>query len=161
MADEDVLPKAPIAKLLKTIVHNKRVSGEYRDILVSCATEFFQLVSSQALEVSNREKRKKLSEEHVYQAMEELGFGDYVKELKVVDDESRAQRTEKKREKKSKTSKSPEELKAAQEALFAKARLKTGISKSELVEQDEQDEEEEDIDNDESLDDANDSVQDE
>ena len=122
--------------------------------------------------MSNREKRKKLSEEHVYQAMEELGFGDYVKELKVVDDESRAQvsfqmrfelmlqRTEKKREKKSKTSKSPEELKAAQEALFAKARLKTGISKSELVEQDEQDEEEEDIDNDESLDDANDSIQD-
>lgn len=80
-ADEELsLPKATIQKMIKDIVTGSdvRVSGDSIDLLVACCTEFVHLVSSQANEVSEKEKRTTVNPEHIITALEELGFSELV-----------------------------------------------------------------------------------
>lgn len=51
-----------------------------------CA-EFIQLVSSESNEVATKEVKNTISPEHVIRALEELGFSDFVDEVKVAWDQ--------------------------------------------------------------------------
>lgn len=49
--------------------------------------EFINLVSSQANEVCNKKQRNKINSEHLFEALQELGFSEYIEDMKTVGDE--------------------------------------------------------------------------
>ena len=88
-------------KLIKEIVPNIRVSNEARDLLLNCCsgqrerererereiclfTEFIHLLASEASEISEKQHKKVMSPEHIIEALEALGFTDYVEDVKEV-----------------------------------------------------------------------------
>lgn len=85
MAEEELLlPKASIHKLIKENVQSEmRVAGDAIDMFVACCTEFVHLLSSQANEISEKEKKQTVNPEHILKAIEELGYSDYGEELRA------------------------------------------------------------------------------
>ncbi|KFP86762.1 Protein Dr1, partial [Acanthisitta chloris] len=63
---------------------NVRVANDARELVVNCCTEFIHLISSEANEICNKSEKKTISPEHVIQALESLGFGSYISEVKEV-----------------------------------------------------------------------------
>ena len=57
------------------------MAKDARDILIDCCVEFISLVSSEANDIMEREAKKTISPEHVADALKELGFPEYVKEV--------------------------------------------------------------------------------
>jgi len=51
-----------------------RLAGETRELLADCCTEFIQLVSSEANEICEKERRKTIMPEHILAALQALGF---------------------------------------------------------------------------------------
>ncbi|CAB3367443.1 Hypothetical predicted protein [Cloeon dipterum] len=127
MAEEDelTLPRASINKIIKEIIPNIRVAQDSRELILNCCTEFIHLISSEANEICNQNQKKTINAEHVLQALDKLGFGDYrhpaetvLKECKSVAAKRRRQST------RLENLGIPEdELLRQQQALFAKVRL--------------------------------------
>lgn len=55
-----------------------------RDLLIECCVEFIQLISSQAMEISEGSAKKTIAVEHVEAALKELEFPDYIPEVLAV-----------------------------------------------------------------------------
>jgi down-regulator of transcription 1 len=65
---------------------------ETRDLLIECCVEFITLISSEANDIAEKEAKKTIACEHVKQALEELGFSEYVDDiLEVAADHRRQQ----------------------------------------------------------------------
>eukprot|EP01137_Pigoraptor_chileana_P015161 Opistho-2@70759 len=124
--EDDVgLPRSAVYKLIKEIVPNDiRVAIDARELLMDCCTEFIQLLSSEANEVCTKDGRKTISPEHVFKALESLGFEEYVADVQSTFKDHKAQST--KRQKSITNAEalgmSEEELIRQQQALFAKAK---------------------------------------
>mmetsp|Transcript_14217 Transcript_14217/g.29090 ORF Transcript_14217/g.29090 Transcript_14217/m.29090 type:complete len:123 (-) Transcript_14217:2495-2863(-) len=58
-----------------------RLAGETRELLADCCTEFIQLVSSEANEICEKERRKTIMPEHILAALQALGFQKYYEEV--------------------------------------------------------------------------------
>lgn len=123
------LPKATVNKFANEIASSLevRLTADTRDLVVSCCTEFVQLLSSEANEICEKEGRKTITPEHVLRALRALGMERFVKE--VEEEYERAKREEKskprgsgKRGASKKSEVDTEELLRQQEALFAMAR---------------------------------------
>lgn len=118
---------------------------ESRDLLIDCCVEFIHLVSSEANEICERETKKTISADHVVKALVELGFEDYVQEIKEIavehkeqqkvsshfsfhvfwtDADSEYQVREKKQNKLHQSGMSQEELQKMQEELLGQSRAK-------------------------------------
>ena len=127
-SNEDItLPKATVTKLIQEMLPADVVcSRESRDLLIECCVEFIHLLSSEANDLCEKERKKTISPEHVLQALESLGFGQYVGEVQQVYSEHRSQmkEREKKNSKLEDSGLTEEELLRQQEALFEQARLK-------------------------------------
>ncbi|KAK2551713.1 Protein Dr1 [Acropora cervicornis] len=81
--DDDVtLPRAAVNKMIKEMIPNVRVSNDARELILNCCTEFIHLVSSEANEICNRQLKKTILPEHVFQALQGLGFTSYIEENK-------------------------------------------------------------------------------
>ncbi|KAI2604744.1 histone-fold-containing protein [Hypoxylon fragiforme] len=79
--DDLSLPKATVQKIVSEILPpatGLSFSKEARDLLIECCVEFITLVSSEANEISEKEAKKTIACDHITQALETLGFGDYV-----------------------------------------------------------------------------------
>mmetsp|Transcript_14711 Transcript_14711/g.36667 ORF Transcript_14711/g.36667 Transcript_14711/m.36667 type:complete len:214 (-) Transcript_14711:258-899(-) len=73
--DEVSLPRATLTKLIKDhMPGDMRVASDTMEMLINCCTEFIQLVSSEANEVSSRTHKATIAPEHVVKALEELGL---------------------------------------------------------------------------------------
>lgn len=76
MADELGLPKSSLQKAIKELLPGEmRIAGDAADLLVQCCNQFVHLLSTQANDISEREKRSTISPEHVVRALQELEFG--------------------------------------------------------------------------------------
>ncbi|OLL22399.1 Negative cofactor 2 complex subunit beta [Neolecta irregularis DAH-3] len=97
---------------------------ETRDLLIDCCVEFVHLISSEANEICERESKKTIAAEHVIKALEDLGFNDYIADIKEVAAEHKEQQKskEKKQSKLDQSGMSEAELLRQQEELFGKAR---------------------------------------
>ncbi|KAG8228624.1 hypothetical protein J437_LFUL008275 [Ladona fulva] len=123
--DEDLtLPRASINKMIKEILPNIRVANESRELILNCCTEFIHLISSEANDICNQQSKKTINAEHVLQALDRLGFGDYradaeavLKDCKAVAAKRRMQSTRLEN-----LGIPEEELLRQQQELFAKAR---------------------------------------
>ncbi|KAK7862582.1 hypothetical protein R5R35_004193 [Gryllus longicercus] len=82
--DELTLPRASINKMIKEILPNIRVANESRELILNCCTEFIHLLSSEANDICNTQQKKTINAEHVLQALDRLGFGDYRADAEAV-----------------------------------------------------------------------------
>ena len=93
--DDLSLPKATVGKIITEILANDNgtiFARDTRDLLIECCVEFIQLISSEANDIAEREAKKTIACEHVTQALETLGYPDYVPEiLKVAKDHKESQ----------------------------------------------------------------------
>ncbi|KAM0688333.1 negative cofactor 2 transcription regulator complex subunit ncb2 [Conglomerata obtusa] len=85
MNDEEVsLPKATIDKIISESLKGKPALKDVKDIVMQCAIEFVHLITSEANELCEKECRKTITHDHVYKALENLGYTHYVKECEEV-----------------------------------------------------------------------------
>jgi len=121
--DDLSLPRAAVNKMIKEMIPMIRVSNDARELVLNCCTEFIHLIASEANEICNKQTKKTISPEHVIQALESLGFHDYVKDVEGVYQQFKKQaQTRKKNNKLKNQGVSEEELLRQQQALIAKAR---------------------------------------
>ncbi|KAI9699542.1 MAG: hypothetical protein M1820_007173 [Bogoriella megaspora] len=121
--DDLSLPKATVGKIISEILANDSnvaFSRDTRDLLIECCVEFITMISSEANEIAEKEAKKTIACEHVQQALEQLGFGEYVKDiLDVASDYKKMQvHREKKQSKMEQSGLSEEELLRQQQELF-------------------------------------------
>lgn len=96
-ADDLSLPKATVSKIITEILSTETHAGivfarDTRDLLIECCVEFITMISSEANEIAEKEAKKTIACEHVQLALEQLGFGDYVKDiLEVANDHKKMQ----------------------------------------------------------------------
>lgn len=62
-----------------------------RDLLIECCVEFITLISSEANDISEKEAKKTIAQEHITKALDQLGFGEYVEEVMGVANEHKEQ----------------------------------------------------------------------
>jgi len=127
------LPKATLASMIKEMLPTDlRCSAGARELVVECAMEFLQLLSSEAAETCNKEKKSKIVTSHVEGALRSLKFEQYVPD--VLETEAEYKESQAKRPKLTsrldKGGISAEELQRQQEALFAKSRVAYQVSLS-------------------------------
>ncbi|XP_069783425.1 protein Dr1-like isoform X3 [Narcine bancroftii] len=78
------IPRAAINKIIKEILPKVRIANDAREMVVNCCTEFIHLISSEANEICNKSDKKTISPAHIMQALQSLGFGSYITEVKEV-----------------------------------------------------------------------------
>eukprot|EP01135_Chromosphaera_perkinsii_P001274 Nk52_evm1s164 gene=Nk52_evmTU1s164 len=130
MADQDnddelALPKATVFKLLKEMCPDGlRLANDSRELLLDCCTEFIHLIASECNEAVAQTAKKTIGPEHVLMAIENLGFTDYVEEVKATLDEHKEQAKSHKQQQMHRINSgmSEAEMIKAQQELFAKAR---------------------------------------
>ncbi|CAI5776680.1 protein Dr1 [Podarcis lilfordi] len=122
--DDLTIPRAAINKMIKETLPNVRVANDARELVVNCCTEFIHLISSEANEICNKSEKKTISPEHVIQALESLGFGSYISEVKEVLQECKTVALKRRRanNRLENLGIPEEELLRQQQELFAKAR---------------------------------------
>eukprot|EP01098_Paradermamoeba_levis_P004815 TRINITY_DN2061_c0_g1_i1.p1 TRINITY_DN2061_c0_g1~~TRINITY_DN2061_c0_g1_i1.p1 ORF type:complete len:139 (-),score=44.62 TRINITY_DN2061_c0_g1_i1:58-474(-) len=134
--DENLtLPKVTVSKFIKDLLpEDVKCANDTRDLIVECCVEFIHLISSEANDVCNNEKKKTIAPEHVLKALNELGFGSYCDAVSKVYNQHKVEASEKpKGTKKLKDLGIPEEqLFKEQQILFAKARSALKSSQEEL-----------------------------
>lgn len=124
--DEAHLPKATVSKFCKgTLPIGMRLAPDTRDLLCRAASEFIQMLSAESLEKATTAGKSKITRDHLDQAVSAMGFAHYIDQMKLAGhevDEARVVRG-----RKWKSSKTPEELLASQQALFAKAAASSSV----------------------------------
>ncbi|XP_068752003.1 protein Dr1-like [Montipora capricornis] len=136
--DDDVtLPRAAVNKMIKEMIPHVRVSNDARELILNCCTEFIHLVSSEANEICNRQLKKTILPEHVFQALQGLGFNSYIEEVKSVLQECKTQAANKRRAstRLENLGIPEEELLRQQQELFQKARLEQAQAEQEQFQQ--------------------------
>ncbi|KAK9861442.1 hypothetical protein WJX84_006686 [Apatococcus fuscideae] len=130
MEDSDILlPKLTVQKLVKDAVGaDKRVAGDVVDNVLICCTEFIKLIVSQATEIGDAEGKTTVIPEHVIQALEKLGLGNYTAEVNAcweqfkADSKSAPQRLGGRKSNADAQGMSEEQQAALQEEMFNAAR---------------------------------------
>lgn len=123
-----VLPKATVNKFTSDVAASlsMRLTVESRELIAECCTEFVQLLSTEANDICEEDKRKTITPEHVLRAIEQLGLNKYRE--KVEEAYERVKELDKQRGKGAQKKKmavaglSREELLKQQQELFAQAR---------------------------------------
>ncbi|KAF2863721.1 putative CBF/NF-Y family transcription factor [Piedraia hortae CBS 480.64] len=131
------LPKATVQKIINEVLYSPAMAGgsttpptfskDTRDLLIECCVEFITMLSAEANEIAEREAKKTIACEHVTKALEDLGFGEYVPELKRVANDfkvTQAQGRERRVNRNAPNGMSNDELIRAQESLFKSASAK-------------------------------------
>jgi len=119
------------------MIPNVRVSNDARELILNCCTEFIHLVSSEANEICNRQLKKTILPEHVFQALQGLGFTSYIEEVKSVLQECKTQAANKRRAstRLENLGIPEEELLRQQQELFQKARMEQAQVEQEELQQ--------------------------
>lgn len=109
--DEKLLPRATVAKFIKSKLPpgvrethilcfslysvcvcvcdvGMRCGAETRELLLQSATEFVQLLSSEATEISNEQNKSKITTQHLLDAVSRLDFAQYQTEMQLIGQES-------------------------------------------------------------------------
>ena len=127
--DDLSLPKATVGKIVSEILASDpgvSFARETRDLLIECCVEFITLISSEANEIAEKEAKKTIACEHVTAALQELGYSEYVEEVKKIATDHKVQQVnrEKKQSKIEQSGLSEEELIRQQQELFKTAEMK-------------------------------------
>lgn len=142
MADSDheeelTIPRAAMNKMIKEICSDVRVANEARELILSCCTEFIHLVSSEANDICNTQNKKTINAEHVLQALEKLGYGEFKKDAEDALAECKDVAAKKRRQstRLENLGIPEEELLRQQQELFAKAREAAALQEQQISNQ--------------------------
>lgn len=82
-ADEVALPKATVNKFVNEIAGglDMRLTSETRELLAEVCTEFVQMLSAEANDLCEADKKKTITPGHILRAMEKLGLERYQKDV--------------------------------------------------------------------------------
>lgn len=124
------LPKATVNKFANEVASSLhvRLTADTRELIAECCTEFVQLLSSEANDICEKDKKKTITPEHVLRALRQLGLERFHQEVKdeyeraKSDDKLRARGSGRRDRNKAKAPVDDEELLRQQEELFARAR---------------------------------------
>ncbi|CDO54793.1 similar to Saccharomyces cerevisiae YDR397C NCB2 Subunit of a heterodimeric NC2 transcription regulator complex with Bur6p [Geotrichum candidum] len=130
-SDDLSLPKATVQKIISEIISpDLTFSRETRDALIECCIEFIMILSTESNDIAEKDSKKTIASEHVLEALETLGFYDYIDPIKKVIQEHKE--TQRVRERKvglvESSGRTEEELLKEQEMLMAIARSKLNNS---------------------------------
>lgn len=64
---------------------------KYNHVFVTCHVEFIHLLASEANDISEKQQKKVISPEHIIEALQTLGFHEYIDEVKQVHKEYKEQ----------------------------------------------------------------------
>ncbi|EFN58286.1 hypothetical protein CHLNCDRAFT_14485, partial [Chlorella variabilis] len=124
--DDVGLPRTTVQKSIKELMPKEmRIAGDASELLVQCCNQFVHLVSTQANDISEREKRSTISPEHVVKALEELEFGPQYLEAVKAGLDNKEHREHKAGHKKGDSGLTQEQLIELQQKLFEEARAAT------------------------------------
>ncbi|PRW56454.1 flagellar inner arm dynein 1 heavy chain alpha [Chlorella sorokiniana] len=128
--DDVGLPKSSLQKAIKdALPANMRIAGDASELLVQACNQFVHLISTQANDISERDKRSTISPEHVIKALEELEFGaQYVEAARAALEEWKVENKEhhgKMQNRKQGSGLTQEQLIELQQKLFEEARAAT------------------------------------
>jgi len=83
--EDPTLPKVVLKKMIKEqLPDNTRVSNDARKLVNQCAMEFIKLLTSEANEITEKQSKKIISPDHVFSALENLGFGNFLHHREMV-----------------------------------------------------------------------------
>lgn len=124
------LPKATVNKFANDIAHSLdvRLTADTRDLIATCCSEFVQLLSSEANDICEKDKKKTITPEHVLRALNQLGLHRFNRDVQEeydrakVEEAKQKMRQGSKRERNKAAQMDPDELLRKQEELFALAR---------------------------------------
>lgn len=124
------LPKATVNKFANDIAHSLdvRLTADTRDLIATCCSEFVQLLSSEANDICEKDKKKTITPEHVLRALNQLGLHRFNNDVQEeydrakVEEAKQKMRQGSKRERNKAAQMDPDELLRKQEELFALAR---------------------------------------
>ncbi|XP_017780273.1 PREDICTED: protein Dr1 isoform X2 [Nicrophorus vespilloides] len=135
--DELTLPRASMNKMIKELVPSVRIANEARELVLNCCTEFIHLLSSEANEICNQLHKKTINAEHIFLALEKLGFGDYQAEAEAVLKDCKAVAAKRRRQstRLENLGIPEEELLRQQQELFARARQEQAFADQQQWEQ--------------------------
>lgn len=126
MEPEPKLPRASIEKIIsETLSPGITCSKEVKQILLNSCVEFVHILATEANEICEREQKKTVTHEHIYLALQVLGYGSYVEECAgAYKDHAEQTKLRPSKQNKFKDSGlSRDELERQQEELFKSARL--------------------------------------
>ncbi|CAI9109266.1 OLC1v1009057C1 [Oldenlandia corymbosa var. corymbosa] len=81
---ERFLPIANVSRIMKkSLPANAKISKEAKEIVQECVSEFISIITGEASDKCQREKRKTINGDDLLWAMTTLGFENYVNPLKL------------------------------------------------------------------------------
>ncbi|CDK29199.1 unnamed protein product [Kuraishia capsulata CBS 1993] len=123
--DDLSLPKATVQKIISEILPNEfTFTKDAREALIECCIEFIMMLSTESNDIAEKESKKTISTDHVINALNELGFVDYVPHIeKLLSEHKEISKGKDRRNNKFQNSGlSEEELLKQQEELFRASR---------------------------------------
>lgn len=79
---------ATVQKIIQEILPPEvAFAKDARDLLIECCVEFVTLISSEANEIAEREAKKTIGADHIQNALIDLGFNEYIDQIKEAADE--------------------------------------------------------------------------
>ncbi|KAG2387326.1 hypothetical protein C9374_001658 [Naegleria lovaniensis] len=126
-ADDFTLPKATIQKLIKEHLGDSiRCATDTRDLIVECCVEFVQMIAAEANTICEQQERKTIAGEHVIEALQKLGYGEYIQSVNEAHAQFKTEsaRHSKHSDKLKNSGKTQEELISEQHKLIAESRAR-------------------------------------
>ncbi|KAL0206629.1 hypothetical protein P9112_001936 [Eukaryota sp. TZLM1-RC] len=116
------LPKATVTKVIKEALPEKmRISADARDTLIRSCNVFIQRLSSRSNDICLSEERKTIMPEHIYSALNEIGFPEHVEQCQQSVETFRVAETTKPRLKRTTSDFTDPDLLAEQRRIFEEA----------------------------------------
>jgi len=123
--DDLSLPKTTVNSCIKSALPaNMKVTAETQELVMKCTIEFIHLLAAEANDICIKKGKKTLTGDHILDALQQLGFGDYSEEVSkaLAQHKTIASARPKSKNKLRDSGLSTEELAAQQQLLFDKAK---------------------------------------
>lgn len=123
---EPKIPRASVEKIISETVRPPiTCSREVKQILLESCAEFVHIIATEANEVCEKEQKKTLTHEHVYRALKQLGFEEYIDKCHISykDHIEQAKLRPSRQNKLKDSGLTQDQLEREQEELFRKAKM--------------------------------------
>lgn len=123
---EPKIPRASVEKIIsETLAAPLVCSREVKQILLNSCAEFVHIIATEANDACEKEQKKTLTHEHVYKALKNLGFEEYISKCNdsYKDHIEQAKLRPSRQNKLKDSGLTQDELEREQEELFRKAKM--------------------------------------
>jgi len=123
---EPKLPRASVEKIIaETLSAPMLCTREVKDALLLGCIEFVHVIATESNRICEKEQKKTVTHEHIYSALKELGYGEYIEECQTnyKEYQEQAKLRPSRQDKFKESGLTQDELEKEQEELFRRAKL--------------------------------------